>query len=81
MKWDEKMKFINYNKKITGNFDAYPCLLRPHLIDLVQSWLQNIVEHPQNCRRHHDQEKLAPAVARGGIGNDRNLSSGGGMGG
>lgn len=47
--------------------------LGSHPVDLVQSRLQDVVQHPPNSRCHHKQQKLAPVVARG-FGDRRHFS-------
>jgi len=51
--------------------------LRSHPVDLVQSRLQDVEQHPRNSRCHHKQQKLPPVVTRGF--GDRRHFSGSGM--
>lgn len=52
---------------------AFHLSLRSHPVDLVQSRLQYIVEHPQDGRRHYKKQELPSVVAPRGLGDRRQL--------
>ena len=39
--------------------------LAVHAVQLVQRWLQDLVEHPPDGGRHHEEQQLATVVAPG----------------